>query len=558
MPFREWASLVPEARGPLDFERFRVHRELYEEHMASDREVVLAKATQVGASALAVRWVLLWADRGYVALYTFPDDRTLRDFSRQRIRPLIRGSAHLRSRVPDDAVDNVGQRQVGSGWLYCRGVQRGPVESIDADVIAMDEVDYSDQLHLEASERRVSGPDALGLIRRLGVPTVPGFGISAAFDATDQRIWTVKCRRCREWNPIRGAEAFAANVDAEQVAIVCRKCRKRLDVQAYGEWVATFPDRDTVGYHLPKLAVPGVRLADLIANSKKTRPDERQHFYNRDLGEPYAPAEHRLSLEQIRACVDESIRPLPSLHGDRLVVLGCDVASVRALNVVIEEVIDRDVGRKVFVGEVEDGPDGTAFEQLCVLMHRYNVTLAAIDRAPERRFSAAFVHEFRDRATMVGYYTPGADTRGEAPASYWDHENRVLTVWRTIAIDATLERFRARQVVLPPLDTLPTDYAAHLGNVVRQNVEGADGRIRAEYRSLGDSDYLHAEVYALAARELMWSLLDQRPAELVPLAPPVLETPGLYRSGFDDNGGEYRPGFEGHDDEPWWWSAAGF
>ena len=75
----------------------------------------------------------------------------------------------------------------------------------------MDEVDYSDQLHLEAWERRVSGPDSLGLIRRLGVPTLPQFGISAAFDASDQRIWTGKCRACNEWNPMRGAESFAAN-----------------------------------------------------------------------------------------------------------------------------------------------------------------------------------------------------------------------------------------------------------------------------------------------------------------------------------------------------------
>jgi hypothetical protein len=37
--------------------------------------------------------------------------------------------------------------------------------------------------------------------------------------------------------------------------MVRRKCRRRLDVRA-GEWVATYPDRDVRGYHLPKLVVP--------------------------------------------------------------------------------------------------------------------------------------------------------------------------------------------------------------------------------------------------------------------------------------------------------------
>src|SRR5207248_8853944 len=100
----------------------------------------------------------------------------------------------LLERIPAAAVDNVGQCQVGQGWLYCRGTQ--PIESIDADVVVFDELDYSDQANIEASERRVTGPMSAGLLRRVGVPTVPGFGVSAALDASDQRIWTVKCDAC--------------------------------------------------------------------------------------------------------------------------------------------------------------------------------------------------------------------------------------------------------------------------------------------------------------------------------------------------------------------------
>jgi phage terminase large subunit GpA-like protein len=388
-PFRSWAESVPEARGPLDFGRFRFQAELYDERSAHDAEMVVMKATQIGASSMTVRWVLYHADvHGRVALYTFPTDRELADFSRQRIRPLIRRSEHLMSRIPPDGVDNVGQRQVGVGWVYMRGTTR-PIDSIDADVVVFDEYDSSDQANLEASERRVTGPMSAGLLRRVGVPSIPGFGISKAYEETDQRIWTIRCDACSAWNPMRGADAFAANVDQEQLVLVCRKCRRRLDIRL-GQWVATFPDREVRGYHLPRLIVPGTRLSTIVANSRKTRPDQRQAFFNRDLGEPYAPSDGRLSIERIRACVDPDLRPLARLASHKFVVMGVNVASARALNVVIEEALDDRTGRRVFVGEVEDRDGRTAFDQLCELMDRYGVTMACIDHAPEGRFASAF------------------------------------------------------------------------------------------------------------------------------------------------------------------------
>ncbi len=506
MSFREWSELAPEPRGPLDFNRFAYARELYEQWAVTDREACFVKANQVGLSTWALRFALYHADvYAHTVLLTMPTDRMLASFSRRRIRPVIRSSAHLLERIPERAVDNVGERQVGAGWLICRGTQQ-PVEEIAADALVADELDLSDQDNLEASERRVSGPQSAGLLRRISIPTLPGYGISAAFESSDQRVWVVKCRACNEHNPMRGAEAFAANVDAEQLAIVCRKCRKRLDVQA-GEWVPTFPNRDVRGYHVPRLIVPGVRLDQLLANSRKIRPDQRQAFYNRDLGEPYAPSEHRLSIDQIRACVDDELRLLPSLHPDlnRFVCMGVDVAGVRALNVVVEEILDdRNTGRRVFVGEIEDSADGTAFEELCALMDRYGVGLAVIDRAPERRFAEAFVNAFPGRALMCGYFTPQPGSRSDVQSWYVDEAARLVTVWRTLAIDATLERFRVGAVRLPPLESLPPNYPAHLGAVVRQNVELAGGQVRAEYRSIGPDDYLHAETYCLVAVELLW------------------------------------------------------
>jgi hypothetical protein len=537
LPFRQWVDLVPEQRGPLDFARFAFQVEMYDDRSAHDRELVVMKSTQVGVSTLMVRWVLFHADvHGRNALYTFPTDRELGDFSRQRIRPVIRASEHLMSRIPSDGVDNVGQKQVGQGWVYFRGTQR-PVDSIDADVIVFDEYDTSDQASLEGTERRVSGPLSAGLLRRVGVPSIPGFGIGKAYDESDQRVWTVRCEGCSTWNPMRGAEAFASNVDQDAMAMVCRKCRRRLDVRV-GEWVAAFPDREVRGYHVPRLIVPGVRLATIVASSRKTRPDQREAFYNRDLGEPYAPAEGRLSFDQVQACVDEQLRPLRSLRSDRFVTMGVDVASVRGLNVVIEETLDEYRGRRVFVGEVEDDPvRGSAFDQLCALMDAFGITMACIDHAPEGRFAQAFAAQFPGRVYLAGYYSPQP---GQRTPNAWhvDDQERYVGLWRTRAIDATLERFRTRSVELPPLDLLPGDYPAQLGALVRRNVELPNGNIRVDYVRTGADDYAHAEVYNLAAIELAWRRvgLEMATEPLQLVAGDDYNDPDMpvYRPGFED------------------------
>ena len=93
--------------GTLDFERFPFQRELYERG-ADDRELVIKKATQVGVSAFCVRWAIYWAEQaGLTALYVFPYQRQLADFSAARIRPLL-GAEFLSDRVADGGVRNAG------------------------------------------------------------------------------------------------------------------------------------------------------------------------------------------------------------------------------------------------------------------------------------------------------------------------------------------------------------------------------------------------------------------------------------------------------------------
>lgn len=499
--FRQWADLVPEPRGPLDFTRFAWQAELYDQRAAEDHEQVYMKATQVGVSTQAIRWLLWHADvHQRVCLYTFPTDRELSAFSRQRIRPVIRSSDHLRARMTADGVDNVEQKQIGfDGWAYFRGTNK-PIDSVNADVVVFDEYDTSDQANIEASERRVTGPDSAGLIRRVGVPSIPGFGIGGLYDASDQRVWTVKCD-CGEWNPLRGYDAFEANVDQDRMMLVCRKCRVQLDVRA-GEWVATYPERPVRGYHVNKMMVPGSSLAILVANSLKTRPDQIEAFHTRDLGEPFAPAEGRLSLEAVRACTRVELRVQEALVSYRLVTMGVDVASARDLNVVIEESLTDDykVGRVVWAGTIA-GSLQERLELLGGLMDRFTVNMAAIDSEPDGMFSEAFARNFPGRVYRVSFFTPSAQGRQEPPMWNIRDDEQFASLHRTKFYDMTFHRFRSQQILLPPLDSLPAEYPDHLGNLYRRRLEmpGGVGRERIDYVRTGPEDFAQCEAYVTAA-----------------------------------------------------------
>ena len=395
--FWNWSAHVPEPKaGPLDFEAFPFQRELYSENEDA-RDSVIMKSTQVGISAWGLRWSLYHVDTGRMtALYIFPTQRDVWDFSTARIDPVIEGSAHLRSRqqMVKKSPDNKGMKRIGDGYIYFRGSEskRG-LDSVDADIILFDEYDTLVQENIPDAERRVTGPKSVGLIRRVGVPSVPDYGIAALYDKSDQRVWRVKCSACNEWQSVE-----FENIDLTTAIRVCLKCRKPLDV-ARGEWVANYPDRDVRGYHVTRLIAPTANMRSIIAASKKRALFEQQVFHNKDLGMPFVTKEGRLSREAIAAAqsIGGEFTTQEGYSGPHLVTMGVDVASVRDLNVRISEHIDDHTKRALWIGTVD------SFDELALLMDRYSVNMAAVDHLPDGRLSRAFCERFPGRAYMVSY-----------------------------------------------------------------------------------------------------------------------------------------------------------
>lgn len=470
---------------------------------------------EVGVSAVNVRkWCAEPSDVGWATVrWSHPDgveetfdlttethasfflEGVLTHNSDQRIRPLIDASPYLQERIPRGHTANKGLKQIGKGFLVLRGSRSSSArQSVDADAVIFDEYDYLEPEAIPDLEKRVGGSEQQ-MFRRIGYPTIPDWGMHAAYQETDMRRWTVRCE-CGEWQ----TPEFGANVDQQQMLVVCRKCRRPLPV-AEGEWVAEFPDRDLRGYHVSKLIVPAVaenrlgQLGRLVRDSRKTRPIDQQNFLNKDLGLPYDSPDGRLSMDAIQAAQSAGgyamQAPDVGYGGANLVTAGVDVASVRDLNVRVSEHLPDGRRRALFIGTA------ASFDEVDAILTRYRVQMAVVDHLPEYRLAMGLAERHAGRVFLCSY--TGAQ---QAVVMSVTPETRAVSVRRTEAIDAMMDAIRQQRNLLP--DPLPEDYVTQLRNLYRRKREDEVGRVVVEYVSTGPTDYAHAEVYDVIAAEVWW------------------------------------------------------
>lgn len=447
-----------------------------------------------------------------------------------RVKPLFDKSDYLRGR--QTAVDprNKGLIGVGGGLVYFRGSEaRRGLDSVDADYVVFDEYDTLVHENIPDAERRVSGALSAGLIRRVGVPTVPDWGIARLYDQSDQRRWMVRCARCGHWQALD----FEANVDKMTATIVCAQCARPLDV-GVGEWIPTFPDRLVRGYHVTRLMAPRADIAAIVLAAERGAGFERQAFFNKDLGIPWAPEEGRLSRSVLAAAQSLGGFATAEVYsGDNLVTMGVDVASTRALHVRISENLPDGRRKGIFIGRAD------GFDELDTLMNRFRIQMAAIDHLPEGRLARAFAERFPGRVHLVAYNTT-LHPRGPNLLTV-DSDMRFATIRRLEVIDAMTEQFRLQKNLLPR--NLPEEYFDHLQALVRVAERDPVGNQRTLYRSTGPDDYAHAEIYDVAAH-LLWEHQQYVDAALRETSIPIDEVISFERSNASLYGEtpEYHPG----------------
>jgi len=340
------------------------HPYLTEIYSIRAQRMVIYKASQMGASEYLVSYALHAADeRQATVLYLFPTDVHVNDFSAARIGPAIEASPYLDQIVVEGGAangkrgaDRVTLKRVRDRFVYLRGAQVSPdgqahqLKAVDADCLILDEWDEMDPRAPVIARKRL-GHSAIAEERAVSTPTYPGRGIHAEWLETDQREWQVKCGHCgtwqvvaigsvvTEWDQLDRPVRWHGQKDGRAFA-ACRQCGKELHHLGMGQWVATYPGREVVGFHLTKLFSSTTPLLQVVRNLQEVDETKRREAYNQDLGEPYTPRGGQLTDQVLDACRREYAHGPAGANA----VMGVDVGNL--LYTVIRGPADPETGER--------------------------------------------------------------------------------------------------------------------------------------------------------------------------------------------------------------------
>ena len=478
-----WAIEYRRIRGA----RFTFEGHRYLERIYTDRSPnkCIQKAGQIGVSEYFVNESFWLAEQGWNSLVIFPASPQLYDFTRARVDRAIEESEHLIEL--SGKVDNAGMKRLGKGFIYYRGsMVTRDIKTIDADAIYLDELDEISPPMIPVAEKRL-GHSKLKWMRATSTPTFPETGINKLYLQSDMNEWHIKCLSCGLQQPMD----FFDNLVADSGQVLCRKCHNPLDRFANGEWMSKFPTRSNIlrGYLVPKLACIRTNLADLIADSKKTPPEDVQAFYNFDLGLPYVPKGGAVQSDLL-----DMLRGDFGLQGvGNGCIMGIDIGSV--INVWICEPQADGLRRTIYIDTVEE------FEDLDRLMERYNVAVSVIDAQPETRKSIEFCNRHPGKAWYCRY--TDSDLKDEIYGHFKaDEVSKEVSANRTLAGDYFVDGLNERNILLPNMARDIPDLYSQIGASIRVIKKDSRGIARAFYVNMKPDHYFHAGVYM----DLAWRI----------------------------------------------------
>jgi hypothetical protein len=488
--------------------------------------IVVMKPAQVGVSELAITRALhaldigarYWktSNDGLNVGYLFPTQNALYDFSKERISALKDESDKLDKFFAD--YDDVGFKKAGKSYFYIRGAWSvKALKSFKADFLIFDEYDEMLPRAAALAVKRLRHSQVKRQFR-LSTPTLPDYGIHAAYLLSDQHEWEVHCSRCDAWNTLdffRDVRVDGADYQEWQrwederiyraaVVVACPSCHEQLlddDRFGPGRWVSRRPEITRIrGYHVPALCFPSVSLTDLCIAAVSTDPEQVVEFYRSDLGLPYEPQGSRITqemLKQLSSDLDHG--KLPSVTWTKI-TMGIDV------------------GARFHYRISATGPDGKRYvlamgsvrtwEELDGLMSEYKVRHAVIDALPELHGAETWSNKHKGKVLRAFY----KDTKGELfklPAAEEKkmHGLKVTTpkelkkdivqVNRTMAMDTIYNIVATGREVWPAVIHNDAEVIAHMTAPVRVVKEDEDGQPMASWVHTKPDHLFHACVYDL-------------------------------------------------------------
>lgn len=122
--------------------------------------------------------------------------------------------------------------------------------------------------------------------------------IAFMYENSDQRRFYVPCHECGHEQHLIWANVIYKKGQEKEARYQCESCgchwtelQKRRAVKK-GRWIATYPDRATVGFHINEIYSPFSSMMKMATawEEAKGKPNDEQQFWNESLGLPFSGA----------------------------------------------------------------------------------------------------------------------------------------------------------------------------------------------------------------------------------------------------------------------------
>jgi phage terminase large subunit GpA-like protein len=512
-------------------------------------EVVIQKSTQVGYSDAVINNICGYyidADPKPIMLVQ-PTIDNAKDYGKKRITPMIESCPALRLKIKPPTSRRAGNtlalKEFPGGFLKLTGANSGAgLRSDPVPIVLFDEVDgYPIDVDGEGDPiaigtRRTDGFADWKIIKG-STPAKPK-GISPIerdYLRSDMRRFHVPCPFCSLKQALWWRDPLSKlyrlfysvnadnQVDPASVAFICAGCQKKIperykqQMLNAGEWIAEFPDRGTVGFHINALYSPWRENWHALAQewheaTKENNPEKLKAFINLRLGETWEEQGDAIEalalkgrLEAYQAEVPDGVGLLTAavdVQGDRLECVVKGWGEKEESWLIAYQQLFGDPGQEAVWNELDsfllstwEHPSG----------QKVKITCTMIDSGGLRTDS---VYRFvRARQGRKIFALKGSSESGKEILGKFSINNQYRVKLWLIGTDTAKDRIFARMRIpaagpgymhLP--DFVEDEYLAQLTaeKAVRRYRRGK-GTIREYIKTRARNEALDLEVYALAA-----------------------------------------------------------
>lgn len=271
----------------------------------------------------------------FKVLYGVPDDAKRRQWSHDKLSPLINRSPVVKERFMrgPDILDNVYEKKLSNGsQIYLRndGADGDNFRGQSIDLLLLDEVQDLLATAVVVAEEALSHSEKPGLpvggIKMFtGTPKTIENHIEGAWRESTQTEFLVKCWHCSGGDLSYYNNLGIPNINPD-LGLICAKCGRKISVTD-GLWVDSYPNRFLKGYRISQLMVPWTNFKKLYWRKLLRYPEAQ--FMNEVLGISWDSASKFFTEGELRELCEASNHrlvsgPVPNSVASSVTLAGID------------------------------------------------------------------------------------------------------------------------------------------------------------------------------------------------------------------------------------------